>query len=91
VLVAEVSTGVRKAAGSAISLAPVPASDELIVSSGEAMANVRILAADGREVMRVSARSTQLRIDLNGLKSGAYLLIAELENGNTARERFIKQ
>ena len=90
VLVAEVSTGVRKAAGSAISLAPVPASDELIVSSGEAMANVRILAADGREVMRVSARSTQLRIDLNGLKSGAYLLIAQLENGTTARERFIK-
>jgi uncharacterized repeat protein (TIGR01451 family) len=91
VLVAEFSTGAEEQVISAISLAPVPASDELIVTSDAAIANVRIVSADGREVMRVSARSTQLRIDLNGLKSGAYLLIAELENGNTARERFIKQ
>ena len=91
VLVAEFSTGVDEQEGSAISLAPVPASDELIVSSGDALANVRILAADGREVMRMSARSTRVRIDLNGLKSGAYLLLAELENGTMARECFIKQ
>jgi uncharacterized repeat protein (TIGR01451 family) len=91
VLTAEFSTGVDQQEGSAISLAPVPASDELIVSSGDALANVRILAADGREVMRMSARSTRVRIDLNGLKSGAYLLLAELENGTMARERFIKQ
>ncbi|MBK9148037.1 MAG: hypothetical protein IPM12_09520 [Flavobacteriales bacterium] len=91
VLVAEFSTGVAQQRSSAISLAPVPASDELIVTSGDAMSNVLILAADGREVMRMSARSPHLRIDLNGLKSGAYLLIAELQHGTTARERFIKQ
>jgi hypothetical protein len=51
---------------------------------------VRILAADGREVLRMTARSTHLRIELNGLKSGSYLLIAELENGTAVRERFIK-
>ncbi len=91
VLIAEFSTGLEQQERSAISLAPVPASDELIVTSSDAIANVRILAADGRDVMRMSARSTHVRIDLNGLKSGAYLLLAELENGTTARERFIKQ
>jgi uncharacterized repeat protein (TIGR01451 family) len=90
VLVAEFSTGVEQEERSALSLAPVPASDELILSSGVAMANVRILGADGREVIRMAARSTHVRIELSGLKSGAYLLIAELENGNMARERFIK-
>ena len=91
VLTAEFSTGVAQRENSKIALAPVPASDELVVSSGDAMANVRILAADGREVMRMAGRSTQMSIDLSGLKSGAYLLSVELDNGTTARERFIKQ
>ncbi len=91
VLVAEFSTGVDGQEMSSISLAPMPASDELIVSSGMSIGLVRVLSADGREVLHMNARSTRARIDLNGLRSGAYLLVAELENGTTARERFIKQ
>jgi hypothetical protein len=92
VLVAEFSTGTGEVQHeNLIALAPVPASDELIVTSEEAIGLVRILAADGREVLQVNARSTHARIDLNGFSSGAYLLVAELENGTTARERFIKQ
>jgi hypothetical protein len=52
---------------------------------------VRILAADGRELLNVNKRSTQLKIDLGGFPSGVYLIVAELENGTTARERFIKE
>jgi hypothetical protein len=91
VLVAEFSTGVDGQEKSSISLAPMPASDELIVSSGMSIGLVRVLSADGREVLHMNARSTRARIDLNGLRNGAYLLVAELENGTTARERFIKQ
>jgi uncharacterized repeat protein (TIGR01451 family) len=91
VLVAEFSTGLEGQEAGSISLAPVPASDELIVASDMAIGLVRVLSADGREVLRMNARSQRASIDLNGLKSGAYLLVAELENGITARERFIKQ
>ncbi len=91
VLTAEFSTRVEGQERDQVSLAPVPASDELIVACSDAIANVRILAADGREVLRMSARSTQVRIDLNGLKSGAYLLEAELDSRTMVRERFIKQ
>ena len=91
VLTAEFSTGVDVRETGRISLAPVPASDELIVASGMAIGLVRVLSTDGREVMRMNARSPRARIDLNGLKSGAYLLVADLENGTTARERFLKQ
>jgi uncharacterized repeat protein (TIGR01451 family) len=91
VLTAEFSTGVAGRETSRISLAPVPASDELIVASGMSIGLLRVLSADGREVLRMNTRSTRVRIVLNGLRSGAYLLVAELENGTTARERFIKQ
>ncbi len=91
VLVAEFSTGMEEEERMAIRLAPVPASDELMVSSSATMERIRVIGADGREVLRMNARSTHGRIDLNALKSGAYLLEAELENGTTARERFIKQ
>jgi hypothetical protein len=91
VLVAEFSTGVMQLERSDLVLAPVPAQDELIVTSGSAIGVIRILGADGRVVLQASARSTQVRIDLAGLKAGAYVLLAELENGTTARERFIKQ
>ncbi|MBK8228276.1 MAG: hypothetical protein IPK70_14025 [Flavobacteriales bacterium] len=91
VLVAEFSTGVVEQKGSAIALAPVPASEELIVSSADVLCLVRILSADGREVLRMNGRSTQVRIDLGALPCGAYLLEAGLKNNTVARERFIKQ
>ena len=91
VLVAEFSTGVELREGGRVSLAPVPASDELIVSSGMAIGLVRVLSTDGREVMQLNARTTHARINLNGLISGVYLVDAELEDGTTAHERFIKQ
>jgi hypothetical protein len=91
VLVAELSSGMPREERYALSLAPVPTNDELIVHSVTGIRTLRVHGADGREVLQVNARSTHARIDLNGLRTGTYLLVAELENGTTARERFIKQ
>ncbi len=91
VLTAEFSTGVVEQKGGAIALAPVPSREELIVSSADVLGLVRVLSADGREVLRMNGRSTQVRIDLSALPCGAYLLEAGIKDNTVARERFIKQ
>jgi hypothetical protein len=91
VLVAEFSTGVGEQEGNTIALAPVPAKEDLMVSSAHVLGLVRILSADGREVLRINERSTQLRVDLSALPGGVYVMEAVLHDGRMARERFIKQ
>jgi hypothetical protein len=90
VLVAEFSTGLTEAYPSELSLTPVPVSDLLTVRASSGIASLRIMAADGREVLPSNTRGSGSSIDVSRLRAGAYLLIAELNNGTTARARFIK-
>ncbi len=90
VLVAELSTGVQRLEKRQLRLQPNPASDQLHVSSDGGIDAVTVLAADGREMMRRSLRSSNTSIDVSALRSGAYVLLATLYNGSTLRERFIK-
>jgi uncharacterized repeat protein (TIGR01451 family) len=90
VLVAEFSTGVGEARRTNLLLSPVPVIDQLNVASPIEIRSVRIVAADGRDVGQRSVRATSAAIDVSRLNAGAYLLIAELKNGNMVRERFIK-
>ncbi|MBK9176958.1 MAG: T9SS type A sorting domain-containing protein [Flavobacteriales bacterium] len=90
VLVAEFSTGIAETAVRDLTLSPVPASDVLRVNSVVGLSSLRVISADGREVLAQSARGTSADVDASSLKSGAYVLIAELQNGTAARERFVK-
>ncbi len=91
VLTAEFSTGVGEARRTNLLLSPVPVIDQLNVASPIEIRSVRLVAADGRDAGQRSVRATSAAIDVSRLNAGAYLLIAELENGTTSRERFIKQ
>ncbi len=93
VLVAEFSTSIGQGSTTSprqLNLLPNPATDLLTVTSNTGIISIRIVAADGREVLRSNLRTSSARVDVNNLMSGAYLLIADLTNGTTARERFIK-
>ncbi|MBL7941111.1 MAG: T9SS type A sorting domain-containing protein [Flavobacteriales bacterium] len=93
VLVAEFSTGVQGQAQEqeAIRLMPNPVNDELRISANSSIASLRIIAADGREVIARSVRATNSIIAVDRLQAGAYLLIGTFTDGTEARERFIKQ
>ena len=90
VLVAELSTGVQRLEKGQFRLQPNPTNDQLFISSDGGIDAVTVLAADGREMMRRSLRSSNTSIDVSALRSGAYVLLATLYNGSTLRERFIK-
>ncbi|MFZ1331196.1 MAG: T9SS type A sorting domain-containing protein [Flavobacteriales bacterium] len=92
VLVAEFSTGMQEQAQGQgqVRLLPNPVEDQLTVSSSGIIGLIRIISADGREVVRWNSGGGSASIDVKELKSGAYLLIAELNNGTSAHARFIK-
>lgn len=93
VLTAEFSTEVdHGSTGSPrqITVAPNPANDQLSISAPASIARVRVLSADGREVLQRSARSSKADLDVSGLPGGSYYIIAELNDGTIVRERFIK-
>jgi hypothetical protein len=89
-LVAEFSTGVGSMVESQVKLSPVPVTDLLNISASTGIRAIRIFAADGREVDHRSIQTTSGTIDLSALNAGAYLLVATMANGGSARERFIK-
>ncbi|MBK6476194.1 MAG: SprB repeat-containing protein [Flavobacteriales bacterium] len=91
VLVAEVSTGVEVGVTTALTIAPIPTTDHLNFRSDGQIEIIVVLAHDGREVMRRSVRASFGSIDVSGLKSGAYVLLASMSDGATCRGRFIKQ
>ncbi|HMC96772.1 MAG TPA: T9SS type A sorting domain-containing protein, partial [Flavobacteriales bacterium] len=92
VLEAEFSTGVQghEQAHGQLRLLPNPVSDQIRISADGTMDAITILAADGREVMRLSVRSSNTSIDVSGLRAGSYFLVTTLANGSIAREHFIK-
>jgi uncharacterized repeat protein (TIGR01451 family) len=89
VLVAEFSTGVAQENTTVITLAPNPATDEVIVTGAGMIDHVRIVASDGRTILARNPMAYRDAIEVSSLKAGAYLLIAELANGTHAREHFI--
>ncbi|MBL7941115.1 MAG: T9SS type A sorting domain-containing protein, partial [Flavobacteriales bacterium] len=90
VLVAEFSTGVQEQWQDDIRLMPNPVNDELRISAKSSIASLRIIAADGREVLTRSVRAANTSIAVDRLQAGAYLLVATFTDGNEVRERFIK-
>jgi hypothetical protein len=91
VLVAEFSTGVATVDSGTLLLAPIPANDQLRVSSSRSINAIQVFAMDGREELRLSTRSTSTTLNVGRLSSGAYLLIAHLADGAVLRQRFLKQ
>ncbi|MBK9148033.1 MAG: T9SS type A sorting domain-containing protein [Flavobacteriales bacterium] len=91
VLTAEFSTGTQRQSLEAIRLLPNPANDQLWISSDGTIYMITIIAADGREVLRRRMRTTSGTIDVSGLRAGSFFLVAILDNGSIAHERFIKQ
>ncbi len=89
-LVAEFSTGVATVDSGALLLAPIPANDQLLVSSSRSIDAVQVFAMDGREELRLSMRSMSTTLHVGRLSSGAYLLVAHLEDGAVLRQRFLK-
>ena len=74
-----------------LELLPNPVSDQLRITSQGTIEGITIIAADGRELVRSSTRSSSTTLDVSGLRAGSYFVIATLSNGSVARERFIKQ
>ncbi|HQW99554.1 MAG TPA: T9SS type A sorting domain-containing protein [Flavobacteriales bacterium] len=92
-LVAEFSTGVghiSTGAGRQLEVYPNPSSDHLRIISDGAMDVITILAADGREVMRRSMRSSNGTIDISWLSSGTYVLFAVIADGTVVQNKFVK-
>ena len=91
VLVAEFSTGVLAQEQEVMRLVPNPVTDELRISANSSIASLRVITADGREVLARSVRAANASIAVDQLQAGAYLLIATFTNGSEVRERFVKQ
>jgi len=91
VLVAEFSTGIGERLREDMRLMPNPVNEELRISANSSIASLRIIAADGREVLARSVRAANTSIAVDRLQAGAYLLHATFTDGTEARERFIKQ
>ncbi len=91
VLVAEFSTGVSDDHGGGITLSPVPVNDRLRVTAPVGITSVRVIAADGRVVIAQQMNSTSVDLKVDRLRAGVYILTATLDNGQEARQRFIKQ
>jgi uncharacterized repeat protein (TIGR01451 family) len=93
VLTAEFSTAAQERANGQeqLVLLPNPATDHLRISSEGTMRNILIIAADGREVLRVSPNTQSSLIDVSGLSAGPYVVLSTLYDGTLQRGRFIKQ
>ena len=93
VLTAEFSTAAQERAKGQeqLVLLPNPAMDHLRISSEGTMRNILIIAADGREVLRVSPNTQSSLIDVSGLSVGPYVVLSTLYDGTLQRGRFIKQ
>ena len=90
VITAEFSTGVEDEVGEGVTLYPVPATDQLRITSDGTIEEITILSVDGREVLRRAVRTSNTAMDISGLRSGTYFLIATLSDGRSTRQHFIK-
>jgi uncharacterized repeat protein (TIGR01451 family) len=94
VLVAEFSTGINERGPELMSVRPNPTDGILEVrQSGEnrSSGTLHVRSMDGRSVMEQRMSGPEVRMDVQGLANGVYLLELLNESGLRATERFIKQ
>jgi hypothetical protein len=91
VLTVETSTGLAANPAPGLKLSPVPAHDLLRVDGAGPLLWLRIVSADGREVMQRPVRSHVATLDVSHLMPGLYVLLAGMDNGTTERITFTKQ
>ncbi|MBK8498244.1 MAG: T9SS type A sorting domain-containing protein [Flavobacteriales bacterium] len=89
VLVTEMSVGIGEQF-SIMGLRPNPVRDQLAAELPQNSALVEVLSMDGRVLLRTSARTSTVRMDVSALPTGAYLLRAIATDGSVANARFVK-
>lgn len=77
--------------GGRLTVAPVPASDVLRIMATDRIIALRVLASDGREVLRTAAHGGSLGLDISALPAGPYMILAEGPGGRVDHARFLKQ
>lgn len=70
---------------------PNPAADVLNISVAEPMASIELVGVDGRIVLNTSASGLETTVDVSGLRPGVYYYTITTENGNVARNSFVKK
>jgi hypothetical protein len=89
VLFHTIVTGVDESAQNALQVYPNPANDFLFISGTTEMERVSIFDVSGKLVMSNELIGNTCNISM--LNQGAYLLVAQLKNGDIQRKHFIKE
>ncbi|MBK9275625.1 MAG: hypothetical protein IPM49_13945 [Flavobacteriales bacterium] len=89
-LVAEFSTGLPAAMEEALGVFPVPADERITVVPplGRVVAQLQVIAADGRTVMQGGPSP---EVDVRALRPGAYVVMVRTTDGGLWRTRFSKR
>lgn len=84
--------GVENVTDGRVNVYPNPATDYVTVECESPIKSVALFGADGRQVVNapVDGTSTVCKVDLNGMPSGYYVIVAETENG-TVRTPLLKR
>ena len=92
VFTVDATSGVQRSEAVALNVWPNPVSDMLHVTSGEGwIKSVRVISADGREVLSKQVGASEARINVRALSPGSYVMLAEDGKGNTLQRAFIVQ
>ncbi|HRH71212.1 MAG TPA: SprB repeat-containing protein [Flavobacteriales bacterium] len=91
VLVAEFSTGASEQIEGAVQVWPNPFIDHLRIRAPEAITYVRVIAMDGREVLRSNHNSAEVMLVSSRLTPGCYLIEVRGTTGKIARTSIFKQ
>ncbi|HRD52391.1 MAG TPA: T9SS type A sorting domain-containing protein [Flavobacteriales bacterium] len=91
VLTTEFSVGLADASSAALLIQPNPASDMIVVSLPGGVHRIELLSTDGRLFLSGNANDRTVRMPLDRLPQGLYLVRATDERGCQIRGRFVKQ
>jgi hypothetical protein len=91
VLVAEFSTAMTEVQDPTLLLAPVPMQHMVSVTAPAPMRTLRVIALDGRVVLRSTPGTQTYDLNVAQLDAGPYLIIAGLENGDQLWQHTVKQ
>jgi hypothetical protein len=76
---------------SALQLYPVPANNELTIDYPDAIIMVRIYDITGKLQIEQASNNMQLTLDLESIRSGAYILELTTAKGEVVQQKFMKQ
>lgn len=74
-----------------LSISPNPASSFINVSSTQSNINIAIFDGNGKKVANKLLTSGNARLDISGLSSGTYIVIAESNGATVASKKIVKQ